>query len=331
MDASYPLFQVLTWEQIPWAQVDELAQIIEAGPQACASLTQGVLPLPEGMAWPPAFPPEGGPARCTLQDGSEWLVWPLEDGSFLVTPHRYWPRRLEEVQAQRPKFISVVTHELRLPLTSIKGYTDLLLKGLGGEVSPQQRQFLETIRNNVQRMAVLLDRLSDMGKLESGRLQIKREPVRIQDAVAQVALRYRPLCSEKGQTFQIDVPTDLPPAQGDPTRLVQVIEALVDNAYRYTPQGGHITLGARPTPSEIQIWVQDTGIGISPEDQASLFQPFFRSEDEAVREHQGWGLSLHVAALLVERMGGRITFETAPGQGSTFTVHLPLAAEQPEA
>ncbi len=328
MDAVHPLFHILTLQEIPWAQVDEQAQILVAGPQTCAPLTQGVLPLPPEAPWPPPFPAEGGLARFALADGGVWLAWPLEDGSYLVLPHRYWPTRLEEVQAQRPKFISVVTHELRLPLTAIQGYTDLLLKGLGGEVSPQQRQFLETIRNNVQRMAVLLERLSDMGKLESGRLQVQRQPVRLSEVLTQVALRYGPLCAAKGQTLQVEVPDDLPPAQGDPQRLEQVFEALVDNAHRYTPQGGHITLGARPTPTEIQVWVQDTGVGITPQDRERLFQPFFRSEAAAVREHPGWGLSLHVAGLLVQRMGGRITVETAPGQGSTFTVHLPLAQGQ---
>jgi len=328
MDASYPLFQVLTWEGIPWAQVDETAQILLAAPQDCVTLTLHTLPLASQGEWPPAFPAQGGPAEVTLQDGSLWLVWALEDGSFLVVPKAYWSRRLEEERGRVPRFISVVTHELRLPLTSIKGYTDLLLKGLGGEVSPQQAQFLEVIRNSVQRMVTLLDRLSDMGKLESGRLLVKRMPLSVKEALEPVVLKYRPLCEAKGQTFRWQVPEGLPPAQGDPHRLPQVVEALVDNAHRYTPQGGQITLGVRAEGPEIRIWVTDTGIGIRPEDQARLFEPFFRSEEEAVRDQRGWGLSLHVAGLLVERMGGRIEVETAPGQGSTFTVHLPRAQEQ---
>ena len=178
-------------------------------------------------------------------------------------------------------------------------------------------------------MAVLLDRLSDMGKLESGRLKVKRVPVTIREAIQAVALKYRPLCAEKGQTFRVDLAEGIPAAQGDPDRLVQVIEALVDNAYRYTPQGGQITLGARATGPEIQIWVQDTGIGISPQDQAHLFEPFFRSEDQAVRDEHGWGLSLHVASLLIAKMGGHIEAQSAPGQGSRFTMYLPVAqAEQ---
>ncbi len=328
MDASHPLFQVLTWQGIPWAQVDEVGQILLAGPQDTPALTAPALPLAKGAPWPPEFPARGGPAEVALEDQSTWLVWPLEDGSFLVVPKEYWPQRLAQERARMPKFISVVTHELRLPLTSIKGYADLLLKGLGGALSPQQTQFLEVIRNNVQRMATLLDRLSDMGKLESGRLKVQRLPVTVCEALEQVLLKYRPLCQDKAQTLEMTCPEGLPPAQGDPQRLVQVLEALVDNAYRYTPSGGRITLGARGEGQEVQIWVQDTGIGISPQDQAHLFEPFFRSEDQAVRDEHGWGLSLHVASLLVARMGGRITFQSTLGQGSRFTVHLAVAPQE---
>ena len=330
MDTPHTLFQVLTMEGIPWAQVDEQAQIILAGPQECTALTRGALPLPAETTWPPRFPAEGGPAAFTLRDGSAWLAWPLEDGSFLVVARDYWPRRLEEERAQRPKFISVVTHELRLPLTSIQGYTTLLLKGIAGPVTAQQTQFLEIIRNNVQRMAVLLDRLSDMGKLQSGRLKVRREPVQVWPVVEEVTAKYRPLCAEKGLTLQVEPGGTEALAQADPERLPQVLEALLDNAYRYTPPGGQITLRVRPGEDEVQIWVEDTGIGISPEDQAALFQPFFRSEDEAVREHPGWGLSLHVAALLVEQMGGSIAVESDLGKGSRFVIHLPVAEPQLE-
>ena len=328
MDTSHPLFQVLTSEEIPWAQVDETAQILLAAPQDCATLTLPVLPLASQEEWPPVFPDQGGPAEVALKDSSRWLVWALEDGSFLVVPKAYWPRRLEEERSRVPQFISVVTHELRLPLTSIKGYTDLILKGLAGEVTPQQEKFLEVVRHNVRRMATLIDRLSDMGKLESGRLKVKRVPLSVKETLEAVAQQYRPLCAAKEQAFDWEIPEGLPPAQGDPQRLTQVVEALVDNAHRYTPQGGQITLGARAADQEIRIWVADTGIGIRPEDQARLFEPFFRSEEQAVRDQHGWGLSLHVAGLLVERMGGRITFSSTPGQGSTFTIHLPLAERQ---
>ena len=324
MDTTHTLFQVLTLEGIPWAQVDEQAQIILATPQECALLAQGRLPLPEGCPWPPEFPGEGGAAGFPLADGSAWLAWPLEDGSFLVVAHRYWQQRIEREREQRAKFISVVTHELRLPLTSIKGYADLLTKGLAGPLTERQARFVEVIHNNVQRMAVLLDRLSDMGRLASGRLKIGREPVAVAEVLRQVVERYAPLCRERRQSLHLQIPQTLPPVQGDPRRLVQVVEALTDNAHRYTPQGGEIILGARQAGDMVQIWVRDTGIGITPQDQAHLFEPVFRSEDQAVRDHHGWGLSLHVAALLVKEMGGRIEVESTPGQGSCFTVSLPL-------
>ncbi len=316
------ILNLLDDERIPWVRLDAQGQVLARG-QALSDTEDGVPYLEEAL-WSPAMDTEP-PWKVEDARGRIWSVWPWAEGGYLLVWHHYWMQRVEQERAQRPKFISVVTHELRLPLTSIKGYADLLVKGIVGPINEQQQQFLEVIRNNVARMAVLLDRLSEKGKLESGRLKLRREPVAVNEVIARAVVAYLPLCKEKQQTLETQVPEQLPPVWGDPDRVMQILTALLDNAHRYTPEGGHITLGAVVQGQEVQIWVQDNGIGIAPEEQGRLFEAFFRSEDQRVRDQPGWGLALHVAWLLAQRMGGRLTAVSQPGEGSRFTLALPIA------
>lgn len=321
------LLQLLDEEQIPWLLLDPAGQV-----QAQGHLVldlQGMPPQFEEAAWPPdSTTPPPWPRTDTL--GRLWHIWPWPEGGYLVVWHAYWPQQVAQERAQRPKFISVVTHELRLPLTSIKGYADLLAKGIVGPINEQQQQFLEVIRNNVNRMAVLLDRLSEKGKLESGRLKLRQEVVDVTALLTRAAAAYLPLCREKGQTLEVQAEAPLPPALGDPDRVYQILTTLLDNAYRYTPEGGHIALGAAAQDREIRIWVEDNGIGIPLEEQGRLFEAFFRSEDQRVRDQPGWGLALHVAWLLAQRMGGRLEAQSRPEEGSRFTLVLPVAETQPD-
>jgi len=214
-----------------------------------------------------------------------------------------------------------------LPLTSIKGYADLLIKGVMGPVSDSQKQFLEVIHNNVERMATLIERVSEMGKLESGRLRPKREPMVLRQAVEAVVKTYRPLCEAKRQTLEVVVPEGLPIVQGDMARVVQILTAMLDNAHKYTPEGGSIVLKAEAVEDGVQVSVCDSGPGIAAEDAPRVFEAFFRSEIPEVREHPGWGLSLHVAKQLAEGMGGTLTFANRPEGGVCFTLLLRNATQ----
>ncbi len=309
---------ILTHEGFSWALLDEQGRVLaasgeDAPPAGTLFPTDGVaLPVSKAVRF---LSPQFGTVR----------LYPLEEGKTLAV----WgasPQALREaLEAERsrlPAFISTVTHELRLPLTSIKGYADLLVKGVMGPVTDQQAQFLTVIRNNVERMATLIDRVSEMGKLESGRLRPKREPIDLAGVLSGIVAQYRPLCEEKKQTLKAEIPESLPKVLGDRGRVSQIVEAMVDNAHRYTPEGGSITVRAEPQGDEVVVWVCDTGIGIGPDDAERVFTPFFRSEAEEVRAHQGWGLSLHVAHTLAEKMDGAMGFESETGKGTCFWLRL---------
>lgn len=234
---------------------------------------------------------------------------------------------VQEVNETKSKFISVISHELRLPMTSIKGYTDLLLQGTVGSVNEQQLNFLNVIRNNVDRMQVLVSDLSDISRIETGRLRLQTETISLDKYLDQVLSSLGPKINEKKQILDVMFPEDLPMCNADPHRVMQVLTNLINNAIKYTPEGGHITITASHEDSFLHVEVTDDGIGISQDDQARLFNQFFRSEDLAVREQQGWGLGLNVSKQFVKLMGGEIGMVSKLGEGSTFWFTLPVSKD----
>jgi signal transduction histidine kinase len=232
---------------------------------------------------------------------------------------------VQQANLAKSKFISIVSHELRTPMTSIKGYTDLMRQGTVGPMNPQQLSFLDVVRSNVERMAALVADLADISRIETGRLKLEFDWVDVPKYVDEALQNLRPRLDEKHQVLEVVMPPGLPQVYVDPNRLVQVLNNVIGNACKYTPDGGKIAITASARGKFARLDVSDNGIGISPQDQAQLFTQFFRSEDPVVRNEQGWGLGLDVTRRLVGMMGGQIGFRSRLGEGSVFWVTLPVS------
>ncbi len=232
---------------------------------------------------------------------------------------------LAAAQRARQQFVSLVTHELRVPMTSIKGYTDLLLKGIMGPLNEAQTNFLQTVRANVERMARMVADLGDINKLEGQTLTFTPTAVALDAALDEALRPLENAIAQKGQTIARVIPEGLPALWCDHDRLVQVLGNLLSNAHFYTPEGGALTIVAELTPDAcgVRIAVRDNGIGILPEEQHRVFEMFFRASDEETRQVPGNGLALHLSRRLVEQQGGQLYFESQRGAGSTFYVQLP--------
>ncbi|MCA9996671.1 MAG: GAF domain-containing protein [Anaerolineales bacterium] len=232
---------------------------------------------------------------------------------------------LAQLQQARSAYVSTVTHEMRLPLTAVKGYVDLMSNELVGPLTRQQREFVVVIQRNVRRMSNLLRDLSQINRLESGQLRLEKRPFALPDLVENVAAQFAEKLNGRCQTLTLHLPGDLPTVYADPERVTQILASLLSNAHKYTPSGGHITLTVASTPVAVEVVITDTGIGIAEADYPHLFSQFFRAPSDLVREQSGWGLGLYLVKKLVEIQGGTISCQSLPSQGSTFTFTLPLA------
>ena len=239
----------------------------------------------------------------------------------------------------KSEFVSFVAHELKTPMTSIKGYTDLLLMSASnGQLDDQQKKFLYTIRSNTERMTTLVSDLNDVTKLQTNNLVMNLEPLQFENVVSATLLPLRRQIEERQQSLEINIPEDIPAVYGDQNRLIQVLTNLLSNAYKYTPEGGLIKVSGeivnnrwntkgRNTQEVLHIVVQDTGIGMSPEDQAKLFTPYFRSDNPQARDQPGTGLGLTITRGIVEQHGGHIWVESELGKGTAFHFTVPIATE----
>ena len=243
--------------------------------------------------------------------------------------HELQDARDDAVAANKSKteFVSVVSHELKLPMTSIKGYSDLMLSGATGQLNEHQTNFLTTIRNNVNRMATLVSDLGDISRIESGNLRLEPREVPVWDVIDEVVTLTRTQVTQKNQTVSVDIPQELPKAWCDRNRLAQILTNLISNANKYTQDGGAIIVHATRDDSMIQIKVEDNGLGMAPEDQRKLFSKFFRSADDKVREAPGTGLGLSITKNLIELQGGKIWFESVYREGTSFYFTVPIHAE----
>ena len=234
--------------------------------------------------------------------------------------------RLDEVVQTTAKFTSVMVHEIRIPLTSIKGYTDMLAKHVAGPLNEMQQQFAETVRSNVSRMDSLVADVSDASKLYAGRIKLDPKLETYKNIAQKVEKDVAELAAAREQTLTFETPNGLPLLNVDGERLAQALRKLVTNAIQYTPEGGEITVKAEAVNGgRLKVSVIDNGIGMAPDELAHVGERFWRSEDERVREVKGHGLGLPIAIGLIELMNGEFFFTSERDKGSTFGFVLPGA------
>ena len=234
---------------------------------------------------------------------------------------------LIELDRLKSEFVATVSHELRTPLTSIKGYVDILLMGAAGTLNDQQENFLQVVQDNTERLNILVNDLLEVSRMEAGKVDLDLRRVDISQIAGEITTDYLLRAQKEGKPLRIQVQQVEPPlfALGDPARIHQILENLINNAYSYTSQGGLIEIGFVDREDKIQVDIRDSGVGIPLEDQDRIFERFYRGEAPLVSTTAGTGLGLSIVQYLVELHGGRIWLESdgIPGQGSTFSFTLP--------
>jgi signal transduction histidine kinase len=262
----------------------------------------------------------------------------LSDHASIAISNAQLYSEVQRANLAKSEFVSFVSHELKTPMTSIRGYADLLSAGSVGPVNDAQGEFLSTIRFNIQRMATLVSDLADISRIEAGRLHLDFAPVVMREVVDEVVRSTQALADEKDHHIKIDMPDELPQVWGDRNRLAQILTNLASNAIKYTLEGGDITIRARHGENTwdpegaaqvLHLQVVDSGIGIKEEDQGKIFQQYFRT-DEGKDTASGTGLGLNITRYLVEMQGGKIWFESEFGKGTTFQFTIPLAELEEE-
>ncbi len=238
-----------------------------------------------------------------------------------------------EVQAEKSKreFIAHISHELRTPLTAILGYSEALYGGIVGPLTPTQTTFLHIIHDNARRLVAIANNLIAVAESERGRLELNYIPTDLALLVGEVLESFIPQMKARQLEWRLEIADDVPLVEVDPLRIRQVVSNLLSNAVKFTYPGGRVTVGlaAVPEPGGVppqfcRLWVQDTGIGIPVEEQSRVWERFYHTDDPLRMAAGGMGVGLSIVKSLVEAHGGRVWLESTPGQGSTFTVLLPI-------
>ena len=235
-------------------------------------------------------------------------------------------RRVAEAQASsksKTDFLAAMSHELRTPLNAIGGYAELIEMGVGGTVTDQQREYLERIRGSQQHLLALINDLLNYSRVESGQVSYQREPVDLHNAVDRVVTMVMPQATAKRVGLRHGACPDNVVALADRLKVEQIVLNLLSNAVKFTPEGGEVAISCRMTDDNAVIDVRDTGPGIPIDQQSAIFEPFVQLGRTLTSAHEGTGLGLAISRDLARAMDGDVTVQSAPGEGSTFTLRLP--------
>jgi PAS domain S-box-containing protein len=227
----------------------------------------------------------------------------------------------------KDEFLSHVSHELRSPLTAIKQFTTILLGGLAGALNKEQREYQQIVLKNIRQLQAMIDDLLEVTRLETGKLTVEPERVSVMIAVTDTFNTLKGSARAKGVTLSYDLAPNLPSVHADPTRLRQILIILLDNAIKFTPEGGSVTIKAIVLQQDTRLLlleVSDTGVGIDPQITENIFERLYQVSERTEGSRKGLGLGLYICKELVMRQGGTIWAKRRPQNGSTFSFTLPV-------
>jgi signal transduction histidine kinase len=234
-------------------------------------------------------------------------------------------RQLETASRHKSEFLANMSHELRTPLNAIIGFSEVLSERMFGEINDKQSEYLHDILESGQHLLSLINDVLDLSKIEAGRMELNPSEFDLSDAVEHTLLLVRERANRRAITLTCTIDEQLDNIRADERKVKQVLLNLLSNALKFTPEGGRIDVRAQAKAGEVEITVADTGVGISAEDQAVVFDEF-RQVGSAARKVEGTGLGLSISKKFIELQGGRMWVSSVPGVGSTFGCCLPLPA-----
>jgi PAS domain S-box-containing protein len=243
-----------------------------------------------------------------------------------VTERRKAEEKLKETMGIKSQFISTVSHELRTPLAAMKEGIAIVLDEVTGRINGKQKKFLNIAKRNVDRLENMINNILDFQKLEAEKIGLQIQNNDVKQVALEVHETMTLYAEKNGIELLFELADNLPEAEFDRDRIVQVLINLIGNAIKFSPKGGQVCLNVQHRDEELVISVSDTGVGIPKKELPKIFERFYRSEQQC-EEVQGTGLGLSIVHKIVTRHGGRIEVESKVGQGSTFTVFLPLVPE----
>src|SRR6185503_10521305 len=232
-------------------------------------------------------------------------------------------QEVERANKLKSEFLASMSHELRTPINALIGYTALLLDGVLGDVNPRQRDALARGRAAAEHLLALINDILDLAKIEAGKMPLHLEDVPLREVTLEVTQQIEPMVRKKQLDFSMDVAADCPAIYSDRTKIKQVLLNLLSNAVKFTNKG-RVSIEARCAPGGVRIDVTDTGIGIRQSDLQAIWEDFRQVDQSRTREFGGTGLGLSITRKLLERLGGSATVQSVYGEGSRFSVTLPL-------
>jgi signal transduction histidine kinase len=237
---------------------------------------------------------------------------------------------LEQASVAKSQFLANVSHDVRTPLNAILGYTSLLLRGVSGKLDPAQREPLARVDANARHLLTLINEILDLTRIEAGKMPVRLTPVRLSELIEETMSEVEPLIVGSNLMVTTSVPSSLPILQTDRQKVKQILLNLLTNALKFTPRGSvTVTCTLRRGRRDIAVAVADTGVGIAEADQARIFEPFSQADPAQTRDGGGTGLGLAICQRLATVLGGRITLDSKRGEGSTFTLIIPVGSKLP--